>query len=213
MRTSSSSPTGAPGTRVPEDGFVTRSGTTAQAHAVRLLQAHYDTRRSGLRPGRLVATGNWEHFPNEEGAALLKQFKGTLDPAKQKAIAYRLQSIFLDDYAVHSAVHRPALVDLQHEVLRRLGHVEERSTSTRSLNPTAGRADPAVAQPRVKDRGVTTTSSNRPSGSAGAGQPADPKSSWAVVRQGCRVCLCLAAERRGTEVQQCDSFFGGSRST
>ena len=42
-------------------------------------------------------TGNWEHYSNPEGAALLKQFKATLDPAKQKAIAYKLQKIFLDE--------------------------------------------------------------------------------------------------------------------
>ena len=42
-------------------------------------------------------TGNWEHYSNPDGAALLKQFKGTLDSAKQKAIAYKLQKIFLDE--------------------------------------------------------------------------------------------------------------------
>ena len=43
------------------------------------------------------ATGNWHHSSNAKGAALLKQFKTTLDPAKQKAIAYKLQAIFLDE--------------------------------------------------------------------------------------------------------------------
>ena len=60
--------------------------------------AHYDPSQNLGAGVDSVATGNWEHFSNDKGAALLKQFKGTLDPAKQKAIAYQLQSIFLDEY-------------------------------------------------------------------------------------------------------------------
>jgi len=44
------------------------------------------------------ATGNWEHYSNPKGAALLNQFKHTLDPAKQKAIANQLQALFLDEF-------------------------------------------------------------------------------------------------------------------
>ena len=59
--------------------------------------SHYDPSQNLGAGVDSVATGNWEHYSNTEGAALLKQFKGTLDPAKQKAIAYKLESIFLDD--------------------------------------------------------------------------------------------------------------------
>jgi peptide/nickel transport system substrate-binding protein len=58
--------------------------------------AHYDPSQN-LGPGvDASATGNWEHFSDAQGAALLRQFKATLDPAKQKQIAYKLESIFLD---------------------------------------------------------------------------------------------------------------------
>jgi peptide/nickel transport system substrate-binding protein len=44
------------------------------------------------------ATGNWEHFADAEGAALLRQFRATLDVNKQRQIAYKLEAIFLDKY-------------------------------------------------------------------------------------------------------------------
>ena len=43
------------------------------------------------------ATGNWEHYQHSDGAALLKQFKGTLSTRKQKQISYKLQKIWLDN--------------------------------------------------------------------------------------------------------------------
>jgi peptide/nickel transport system substrate-binding protein len=52
---------------------------------------------TNLGPGvDATATGNWEHSVSTKGAALLKQFKGTLDVSKQKAIAHQLEDIWLD---------------------------------------------------------------------------------------------------------------------
>ena len=60
--------------------------------------SHYDPSQN-LGPGVDASpTGNWEHYQNARGAALLKQFKGTLDQKKQMRIGYELQKIFLDEY-------------------------------------------------------------------------------------------------------------------
>jgi len=59
--------------------------------------SHYDPSQNLGAGVDATPTGNWEHYSNPQGAALLKQFKATLDPAKQKAIAYQLQKIFLDE--------------------------------------------------------------------------------------------------------------------
>ena len=59
--------------------------------------SHFDP-STNLGPGvDASATGNWEHFQHAQGAALLKQFKGTLSTAKQKQISYKLQKIWLDN--------------------------------------------------------------------------------------------------------------------
>jgi len=53
---------------------------------------------TNLGPGvDASATGNWEHFTSERGATLLRQFKGTLNKSKQKAIAHQLEKIWLDN--------------------------------------------------------------------------------------------------------------------
>jgi peptide/nickel transport system substrate-binding protein len=53
---------------------------------------------SNLGPGvDATATGDWEHFQSTQAASLLKQFKGTLDTTKQKAIARQLETIWLDN--------------------------------------------------------------------------------------------------------------------
>ena len=59
--------------------------------------AHYDPSQNLGKGVDASATGNWEHYQNAAGAALLKQFKGTLDAAKQKQLAYKMESLFLDD--------------------------------------------------------------------------------------------------------------------
>jgi peptide/nickel transport system substrate-binding protein len=59
--------------------------------------SHYDPSQNVGKGNDATATGNWEHYTSAEGAALLRQFKSTLDPAKQKQIAFKLQKIFLDD--------------------------------------------------------------------------------------------------------------------
>ncbi len=63
----------------------------------RYFFSHFDP-TSNLGPGvDASATGNWEHYQNAQGANLLRQFKGTLDPKKQLQISYQLQKIFLDE--------------------------------------------------------------------------------------------------------------------
>ncbi len=59
--------------------------------------AHYDPSQNVGKGVDASATGNWEHYQNAAGAALLKQFKGTLDVNKQKQIVYQLEKLFLDD--------------------------------------------------------------------------------------------------------------------
>jgi peptide/nickel transport system substrate-binding protein len=59
--------------------------------------SHFDP-STNLGPGvDASATGNWEHFTSQSGAALLKQFKGSLSVKKQKQLAYKLQRIWLDN--------------------------------------------------------------------------------------------------------------------
>ena len=47
-----------------------------------------------------TATGNWEHFANSQATTLLNQWKVTLDPTKQKAIATQLSKIFLQQLPI-----------------------------------------------------------------------------------------------------------------
>jgi peptide/nickel transport system substrate-binding protein len=68
----------------------------------RYFFSHFDP-ASNLGPGvDASATGNWEHYSNAQGAALLRQFRGTLNRATQRRIAGQLQRIWLDNLpAVH----------------------------------------------------------------------------------------------------------------
>ncbi len=45
-------------------------------------------------------TGNWEHFSHAGATTLLNQWKGTLDVKKQKAIATKLEKIFLEQLPI-----------------------------------------------------------------------------------------------------------------
>ena len=59
--------------------------------------SHYDP-STNLGSGQDESPyGNWEHYQNETGGALLNQFKGTLSFTKQRAIAYKLEKIWLDN--------------------------------------------------------------------------------------------------------------------
>jgi peptide/nickel transport system substrate-binding protein len=59
--------------------------------------SHFDPSQNLGKGVDSAATGNWEHYQSARGAALLKQFKATFDPAKQKKIAYQLEKLFLDE--------------------------------------------------------------------------------------------------------------------
>jgi peptide/nickel transport system substrate-binding protein len=45
-------------------------------------------------------TGNWEHYQDSQATALLNQWKVTLDPGKQHAIATQLEKIFLQQMPI-----------------------------------------------------------------------------------------------------------------
>ena len=45
-------------------------------------------------------TGNWEHFADPQATTLLNQWKVTLDPKQQQAIATKLERIFLNDLPI-----------------------------------------------------------------------------------------------------------------
>jgi len=45
-------------------------------------------------------TGNWAHYSNAKATALLNQWKASLDPKKQKAIAAQLAQVFLADQPI-----------------------------------------------------------------------------------------------------------------
>jgi peptide/nickel transport system substrate-binding protein len=47
-----------------------------------------------------TSTGNWEHFASSQATTLLNQWKVTLDPARQKAIATQLSKIFLQQLPI-----------------------------------------------------------------------------------------------------------------
>jgi peptide/nickel transport system substrate-binding protein len=54
-----------------------------------------------IEPGQDgTATGNWEHYSDAKATALLDQWKVTLDPKKQQAIATQLAKIWLDDLPI-----------------------------------------------------------------------------------------------------------------
>jgi len=59
--------------------------------------SHYDPSANLGAGVDASATGNWEHFQSDNGAALLKQFKTTLNKKKQRQIAYQLEKIWLDN--------------------------------------------------------------------------------------------------------------------
>ena len=59
--------------------------------------SHFDPSQNVGKGVDASATGNWEHYQSAQGAALLKQFKSTFDPAKQKKLVYQMEKIFLDD--------------------------------------------------------------------------------------------------------------------
>ena len=71
------------------------------------------------------ATGNWEHYQNAQGAALLKQFKSTFDVKQADEDRLPAGEDLPRRPALRLAVRRPALVDLQHEVLRRVPVLDE----------------------------------------------------------------------------------------
>jgi peptide/nickel transport system substrate-binding protein len=55
------------------------------------------SRNAYIPPGQdATATGNWEHFSDAKATNLLSQWKVTLNVAKQKKIATKLQGIWLD---------------------------------------------------------------------------------------------------------------------
>ncbi|HVC88649.1 MAG TPA: ABC transporter substrate-binding protein [Gaiellaceae bacterium] len=45
-------------------------------------------------------TGNWEHFQDPQASALLNQWKVTLDPKKQQAIATQLEKLWLNELPI-----------------------------------------------------------------------------------------------------------------
>jgi peptide/nickel transport system substrate-binding protein len=59
--------------------------------------SHFDPSQNLGKGVDSSATGNWEHYQSAQGAALLRQFKQTFDPAKQKKLVYQMEKIFLDD--------------------------------------------------------------------------------------------------------------------
>ena len=93
-------------------------------------------------------TGNWAHFADPKATKLLNKWKGTLNAAKQQQIATQLQRIFLDDLPIVPAVHRPALVDLQHQVLPLLRDEEEllRRSDLHDVSPTTSCPSPGSAR-------------------------------------------------------------------
>jgi peptide/nickel transport system substrate-binding protein len=55
------------------------------------------SRNAYIPPGEdATATGNWQHFADAKATTLLDQWKVTLNPAKQKAIATKLQRVWLN---------------------------------------------------------------------------------------------------------------------
>ena len=45
-------------------------------------------------------TGNWEHYKSDQGTALLNQWKTSLDPKKQHAVATQLEKLWLQDLPI-----------------------------------------------------------------------------------------------------------------
>ena len=164
--------------------------------------SHYDPSQNLGAGVDAVADGNWEHYSNAEGAALLKQFKGTLDPGQAEGDRLQAAVDLPRRAAVRAAVHRPAVVDLQHEVLHGLGSRGRTSTSIRSSPPSSRWRRSCSRLHPVEGHGVTTTR-NRPFGVGGAGSmpPADPDvgSSLRGRRQAgscTRHAACISGPRR-----------------
>ncbi|HZQ16187.1 MAG TPA: ABC transporter substrate-binding protein [Gaiellaceae bacterium] len=54
-----------------------------------------------IAPGQdATNTGNWEHYQNAQGTALLQQWKSSLDPKKQHAIATQLEKLWLQQLPI-----------------------------------------------------------------------------------------------------------------
>jgi peptide/nickel transport system substrate-binding protein len=54
-----------------------------------------------IAPGQdATNTGNWEHYQNAQGTALLAQWKSSLDPKKQQAIATQLEKLWLQQLPI-----------------------------------------------------------------------------------------------------------------
>ena len=70
-------------------------------------------------------TGNWEHYQNPTATSILNKWKVTLDPKKQQSLRDAAREPLAQAAADHPAVHRAALVDLQHQVLPLLHVAEE----------------------------------------------------------------------------------------
>jgi peptide/nickel transport system substrate-binding protein len=47
-----------------------------------------------------TVSGNWEHFQDAQASSLLAQWKTTLDPKKQQALATQLEKIWLNDLPI-----------------------------------------------------------------------------------------------------------------
>ena len=58
--------------------------------------SHFDPSQVVPTGEDALALGNFERHSDAAAAALLRQFKGTLDVKKQKQVAYKLEAIFLD---------------------------------------------------------------------------------------------------------------------
>ena len=72
-----------------------------------------------------TSTGNWEHFSDASATGLLNQWKTSLKPDVQHNARDQARGSLAAHAAGDPALHRAALVDLQHEVLPRLRVAEE----------------------------------------------------------------------------------------
>ena len=83
-----------------------------------------------------VNTGNFAHFQDTAATRLLDQWKANLNVAGQKKIATQLQKLWLQKLPIDPALHRAAVVDLQHEALPLLPDAARTTTCGRSTTPT-----------------------------------------------------------------------------
>ena len=79
----------------------TRAGTVSMPSSTSLLTFTASCQNSLIPSGQdASATGNWSHTYNAQATGLLNQWKVTLDPKKQQAIATQLENIFLDQMPI-----------------------------------------------------------------------------------------------------------------